>query len=154
MKCNVFILFGLISSLAFASPNDITIVAGGQSHVVTEREMLGMTQRSIVSSTSWTGANNYTWTGPLLSDVLGDLPPKGVIDVEAYNDYVATIPLEYIKSYAPILAHSRNGKRLTITEKGPWMIMFPRNDYPALRRSDTDAYYVWHIKKITIIPTK
>jgi hypothetical protein len=67
----------------------------------------------------------------------------------ALNDYVAMIPIEDLK-FEPILATKVDGRVLTIRDKGPLWITYPRDANKALQDSRYDARWVWQLNKLHV----
>ncbi|MEE1657753.1 oxidoreductase [Microvirga sp. CF3062] len=67
----------------------------------------------------------------------------------ALNDYVAIIPMEDLR-FEPILATKVNGRVLTIRDKGPLWITYPRDQYKVLQDARYDARWVWQLNKLHI----
>lgn len=67
----------------------------------------------------------------------------------ALNDYVAIIPIEDLK-FEPILATKVNGRVLTMRDKGPLWIAYPRDAYSALQDHRYDSRWVWQLNKLHI----
>ncbi|HSC79235.1 MAG TPA: molybdopterin-dependent oxidoreductase, partial [Chitinolyticbacter sp.] len=67
-----------------------------------------------------------TFEGPLLRDVLANAGVRGTqLSLRALNDYVTTIPVADSQRYNVILARKRNGKLMTVRDKGPLFVMYP-----------------------------
>lgn len=67
----------------------------------------------------------------------------------ALNDYVAVIPIEDLK-YEPILATKVDGRVLTIRDKGPLWIAYPRDSYKILQDAKYDYRWVWQLNKLRV----
>ncbi|MBJ6126072.1 molybdopterin-dependent oxidoreductase [Microvirga splendida] len=65
----------------------------------------------------------------------------------ALNDYVAVIPMEDLK-FEPILATKLDGRALTIRDKGPLWIVYPRDRHKVLQDARYDARWVWQLNKL------
>lgn len=68
----------------------------------------------------------------------------------ALNDYVAELPLSDFETYRPIIAHTANGKPMSIREKGPTMIIYPYDSDPALRGEIFLSRSVWQVKTLIV----
>ena len=108
-------------------------------------EALGRT--TLVTSTAWT-EGRAEFEGVLLSALVERVGATGKTAVAiALNDYKVEIPVEDFSSYPVILAYRMNGKRLRIRDKGPLWIIYPQDDYPALKTKQTQAKWVWQVKE-------
>ncbi|MBF9198136.1 hypothetical protein [Microvirga terrestris] len=67
----------------------------------------------------------------------------------ALNDYVAVIPTEDLK-FEPIIATKVEGRMLTIRDKGPLWIAYPRDLHKVLQDSRYDARWVWQLNKLHV----
>ena len=98
-----------------------------------EEEFMSLPQSSITTSTTWTTRSRFD--GPLLAK----LAPEHIgasgsrLDVQALGNgtYSASIPMSDLQAFSPILAHSRDGKRMTARDHGPLFVMYPRDKYPS-----------------------
>jgi hypothetical protein len=107
-------------------------------------------QRTLVTKTPWhQGAIRFT--GPLLRDVLALVGAKGdKLYAVALNDFTGTIPMADVNEHDVVLAHSINGKRLTVRDKGPLFIIYPFDQKPQLRSSVYYARSVWQLHKLDV----
>jgi hypothetical protein len=67
----------------------------------------------------------------------------------ALNDYVAVIPIEDLK-FEPIIATKMEGRILTIRDKGPLWIVYPKDSHKVLQDSKYDARWVWQLNKLHV----
>ncbi|NQW10875.1 MAG: molybdopterin-dependent oxidoreductase [Alphaproteobacteria bacterium] len=109
-------------------------------------EALGST--TLVTSTAWT-EGRPEFEGVLLSALIERIGATGSTAVAiALNDYKVEIPIEDFTRYPVILAYRMNGKRLRVRDKGPLWIIYPQDDFPALKTKQTQARWVWQVKEI------
>lgn len=108
-----------------------------------------LTSREATMETPWTkGA--ATFKGPLLSAVLKAVGASGgAIKVRALNDYAADIPAEDAE-LATILATHLDGKRMSVRDKGPLMLVYPFDLDQSLYNEKYFARSVWQIKEIEV----
>jgi hypothetical protein len=52
--------------------------------------------------------------------------------------------------YAPILAHTRDGSRMSRSDFGPLFIVYPRDRFPALRAPIMGARMAWQVCRIDV----
>lgn len=72
---------------------------------------------------------NYTFSGPLLSDVMILAGAEGkTARPMAMDGYQAEIPWDSISTYKPILATHADGEPMGVGGYGPTMIVFPPTD--------------------------
>jgi hypothetical protein len=67
----------------------------------------------------------------------------------ALNDYVAVIPMEDLE-FEPLLATKVDGRVLTIRDKGPLWIAYPRDRHKVLQDARYDARWVWQLNKLRV----
>lgn len=113
-----------------------------------------LAQRTIATATPWySGASEFT--GPLLRDVLtaagAVTDSSGMLRCTALNDYRVDIPLDDARRYDVVVAHLRNGKPMSVREKGPLFVIYPFDEHSQLR---TSTYYnrcIWQLKAIDLL---
>lgn len=85
-----------------------------------------------------------------LRAVLDRLGAKGKsLRASALNDYVAVIPIEDL-NFDPILATKVDGRVLTIRDKGPLWISYPRDAHKVLQDAKYDYRWVWQLNKLHV----
>jgi hypothetical protein len=116
-----------------------------------EEEFMSLPPSSITTSTTWTKRSRFD--GPLLANVLKHIDANGSrLDVQALDDYSASIPMSDLDAFGPILAHSRDGKRMTARDHGPLFVMYPRDRYPSkLNTLPAQAKFIWQVRRITVV---
>jgi len=101
-----------------------------------------------VTSTAWTEGQS-TFEGVLLSKLMERVGASGATAVAvALNDYKVEIPVADFKQYPVILAYKMDGEFLKIRDKGPLWIIYPQDDFPALKTKQTQAKWVWQVKEL------
>jgi hypothetical protein len=104
----------------------------------------------IVTKTPWHAAP-ARFSGPALKTLLERLGARGkVLRLTALDHYEVSVPMQDLELYAPVLALRMDDKALTIRSKGPVLLMYPFDSYPAI---DTDLYYgrsVWQLQRIQV----
>ena len=124
-----------------------------EDQLLSIEQLLALPQQEFSTLHTWTEVKE-TFSGPLLEDVV-NLICKGVVSVElkALNDYSITVDFEGVKQYKPIIAHSINGQRLSIRDKGPLWVMV---DYEThnLDSKNLESLMVWQLSDIVILRTE
>lgn len=111
-------------------------------------EALGV--ENLTTSTSWTDGRQR-FEGVRASQVLKAVGAEGtIVEATAVNDYTAEIPVEMFRDFPVLLALRQNGKMLTVRDKGPVWIVFPRDDYPELNDPRIDIRWVWQLSSIAV----
>jgi hypothetical protein len=67
----------------------------------------------------------------------------------ALNAYVSVLPMEDL-SFQPVLATKVDGRTLTIRDKGPLWIVYPRDHHKVLQDAKYDARWVWQLNKLHV----
>ena len=68
----------------------------------------------------------------------------------ALNDYQVDIPLQDFVDYPVLFALRMDGQELTVRDRGPIWIVYPRDDYPELRNERVNARWVWQLSGLTV----
>ncbi|GAB4362043.1 MAG: molybdopterin-dependent oxidoreductase [Kiloniellaceae bacterium] len=123
--------------------------AAGAAHF--DRAMLAaLPQHEIRTSTEWTDGVKV-FRGPLVRDVLAAVGASGETAVAtAVNDYAVEIPLSDFAAYPVVLAMSMDGETLSLRNKGPLWIVYPRDDHAALRNSEMNSRWIWQLRSLEI----
>jgi hypothetical protein len=67
----------------------------------------------------------------------------------ALNDYEVEIPFTDLR-FSPLLAMRVDGRELTIRDKGPLWIVYPRDDNDELQSEIFDSRWVWQLKQLRV----
>lgn len=115
-----------------------------------DKEMLeALGQASIATHTVWYD-QPQTFEGVPLAAVLERVGAKGKSMVaSALNDYKISIPFEDLK-FNPLLAMQSNGKLLSVRDKGPLWIVYPRDEHKDLRVEMYDSRWVWQLNRLHV----
>jgi len=152
------LLLALLSPAASAAPLalDVQGMIGRTNdpdhsvYHISEAELLKLPVHTITTSTTWTPKS--TFSGPLLGDVLKLVDARAdSIELRTIDDYSYTVSAREAERYGAILAYSRNGVRLTVSNFGPLFLIYPRDAYPSeLSGSAAEAKFVWQIKAMVV----
>ena len=106
--------------------------------------------REIKTENPWdTGITSYE--GVLLRDLMKYVKAKGTTaSFVALNDYSSEIPLADIDKIDVILAYRRGGEYLSVRDKGPFFVVFPFTDVPALKTEARYGQSVWQVNHIVV----
>lgn len=111
-------------------------------------EALGV--KTVATTTSWT-TGKHEFSGPLGRSVMEAVGAKGgMLSFVAINDYKVQIPAADFQKYPAILALKMDGEYMTIRNKGPLWVIYPRDDYPELVDKAHDAKWIWQIKAVEV----
>jgi hypothetical protein len=116
-----------------------------------DRAMLeALPQTTVATSTDWTDGQPV-FTGPLARDVLAAAGVSGtIVDAGALNDYHVTFPAADFADWDVILAMTMDGTPLSVRDKGPIWIVYPRDDNPGLANPEVNSRWVWQLQSLTL----
>lgn len=146
--CVIYILCRAFPALAAG----ITIAfPGTRPEIVLDQEQIAQLPHTIIRTTTpWTkGVTEFE--GVLLRDLLGD-DRHHDIDVIAMNAYTARIPVSDINQIDVILAYKVNGAYPSIRQKGPYWVIYPRDNLPEMSEQDLNMRMVWQVQRIRVAP--
>lgn len=124
-------------------------------YLLTEGAILALPQVVTKTHTVWT-EGLQTFEGPLARDVLSAAGIEAeslvgkVATLHASNDYTIEIPAEDFIKYDVIIARKMNGISMTVRDKGPYWLIYPRDEVSELTDSRFDHRWVWQLTKIKI----
>lgn len=88
--------------------------------------------------------------GPLLADVLKAAGATGkLVTVYALDGYGAKIPMSDLAAWPVVLGLKADGRWLGLGGRGPAWVVYPRDQYPALKDQD-DSKWVWSAVRIKV----
>lgn len=126
-----------------------------QGTVIEERVLAladvdALPQKEVRTDTQWT--DPVTFSGPSLAE-LAKLGNRPVVEAEVFalNDYSAKVPAEDWEKRGAILASRIDGKTMPIRDKGPYWVMYPIDDDPALATQEYFARMVWQVSRIDFV---
>ena len=103
---------------------------------------------AIRTSTEWTEGQPL-FEGVRFSKVLDAVGAHGTtVLARALNDYSGEIPIDDLKEYPVLLAWRLDGAPLA-ADRAPLWIIYPRDDYPALKERD-DLLWAWQLATIDV----
>ena len=116
-----------------------------------DREMLEALETvSLTTTTAWT-EGPVTFDGPLARDVLALVGADGeVVTATALNDYAVDIPFTDFQDYDVVLALKMNGEAMSVRDKGPIWIVYPRDDHAELQTVEYNARWIWQLRSLNV----
>jgi hypothetical protein len=114
----------------------------------------GMPQKSLETqlppSLGLTGL--HQWSGVPLSHIAALLGagPDAEIQLIALNNYTVSVPMSDLRRYDPVLASRRNGKPLSVRDKGPFILIYPFDQYRELDAQDYLNRSIWQVHEIRL----
>lgn len=89
--------------------------------------------------------------GVLMRDLLHLVGARGtVVEALALNNYSVDIPVADFHQYDVLLATHMDGERLLPSGKGPFWIVYPRNNSRQLQDIRYDYRWVWQLHRLTV----
>lgn len=142
--------------VASDSPVRLTIVGRkGTRTLLTDADLDRLAQVNLDTTTFWTDGVQH-FEGVLLRDVLAvaGIDPAaegGNLEAEAYNEYAVRLPLSDAVDWDVLLARRMNGHVLTLRDKGPLWIVYPRDQHPALLDNNYNHRWVWQLRQFKLL---
>ena len=130
----------------------LTVSDASGEHVARfDQAMLeALPQATIATSTDWTDGQPV-FTGPLARDVLAAAGVAGTtVDAGALNDYHVAFPAADFAEWDVILAMTMDGEELSVRDKGPLWIVYPRDEHPELANPEINSRWVWQLQSLTL----
>lgn len=120
---------------------------------LTDAELLALPQQSFTTRHEWADKPQH-FQGPFLKDVLElSCPDVTDINLRALNDYRIDVKLENIAHLKPILAHTIDGERTSIRDKGPLWLMVDIDDLEE-KPQGLAGLLIWQLSDIIITHTQ
>lgn len=123
----------------------------GMAVKMTRSDLMNLPQVKLKTATEWTdGAPVFE--GPLARDVIKNLEGHGekVANAVAVNDYSVEIPLTDFQKYRVVLALSMNGRELSLRDKGPIWIVYPRDQHKELHDPVFNSRWIWQLDRLEL----
>jgi hypothetical protein len=130
-------------------------VVGSDGKIVTysSHDLAKLPQHTLTTHTAWT-SGSHEFAGVRLADLLkaSGIEPKAKdyshVIASALNDYVIDIPFEDVAKYDVLVATSMDGRPLTVRDKGPYWLVYPRDQFEELRDPRFDNRWAWQLKEL------
>lgn len=142
----------MTAGISVAQDIQYSVDNGTGSNTIYADQIMALPMHQIATTTSVTEGVQH-FEGVLMRDLLALMArhePGETVVVGALNDYEVEIPMADFIRFDVILAHSMNGTRLTSRDKGPWWIIYPRDDHEELQDIRYDTRWVWQLNRVEI----
>lgn len=107
--------------------------------------------RSTTTATPWYEGPR-TFSGPLVTALLDAVGAQGgTLRLIALNDYSADVPVAELQEHPVILATHLDGARMSVREKGPFFLIYPFDEAPALFNEVYFGRSVWQVTRIEVL---
>lgn len=122
---------------------------GVKEYTLAQIESIGL--KRLRTSTFWP-EDDGVYEGILLSGLLVDIGMEKCtsLKITALDDYQVGIPCTDFAAWPVLLATRREGKTMSIREKGPTRIIYPKDIGGDIALSDMRSRWIWAIKTISI----
>lgn len=102
------------------------------------------------TETPWTKGRTR-FEGPLGSALLDAVGASGTsLHVVALNDYAVDVPVADFRQWPVILAVKKNGKPMSVRDKGPIFVVYPFDVDPSLYNEKVFSRSAWQVKSIEV----
>ncbi len=106
--------------------------------------------RATVTETPWT-KGSVKFEGPLGAALLDQIGAEGTtLRITALNDYVVEVPIEDFRKWPVIFATRKDGKAMTVRDKGPIFIIYPFDLDRSLYNEKIFSRSAWQVKSIEV----
>ena len=150
----VIMIFAIATQTTSASSEAIlTVVVGDESIAIQREDLTTLDTVTIATGTDWTDGVN-TFKGPLIRDVLEFAGVRNysseMVSAKAANDYSVEIPAGDFTKYDVILATEMDGEQLTLRDKGPLWIVYPRDEHAELNDPVINSRWIWQLVELSV----
>ena len=104
------------------------------------------------TETAWS-EDPITFDGVLLSavlDVIGASAGATTLKVTALNDYAIEVPIADARAWPTILALKADGEYMSVRDKGPLWLVYPRHMNSQFGNDKYNARWIWQIATIEV----
>ncbi|MDK9695490.1 MAG: hypothetical protein OEL76_03785 [Siculibacillus sp.] len=107
-------------------------------------------RRITETETPWT-KGMVRFEGPLGAALLDELGATGtVLKITALNDYAVEVPVEDFRKWPVILATRKDGKPMSVRDKGPIFVIYPFDVDRSLYNEKIFSRSAWQVKSIEV----
>lgn len=116
-----------------------------------DRAMLeGIGLWTLETTTPWTDGRQ-SYVGVLARDLLLAVGARGQrVTARGLNDYVVDIPIADFLKYPVIFAFKVDDRYMRVRDKGPVMIVYPRDKFDELKSPRYSSKWVWQLRELDI----
>jgi hypothetical protein len=128
--------------------------AQGRRRAFDRAALEALPRRELAAHTPWFDGR-AVFAGPLLRNVLAAAGApanfNGTLRCTALNDYRVDVPAADARGFDVVVAHIRDGKPMTVRDKGPLFVIYPFDEHPQLRNSTYYSRCIWQLKAIELV---
>lgn len=131
----------------------LTITEAEADPVRLDRAMLAALPATTYRTTTIWTEGTQAFTGVTLQALMERIGAKGqTLRAYAINDYAIDIPWSDVTNGVALLAYARNGKAMSVREKGPLWIVYPYDSDRVFRQGTFHARSIWQLDRIDVLP--
>jgi hypothetical protein len=122
-----------------------------EAGAIFDRTMLeALGTQKLRTSSDWTDGT-VEFEGVPARAVMAAVGARGTtLIASALNDYKVEIPISDFENYPVLFALKMDGHELTVRDRGPIWIVYPRDDFPELRNERVNSRWVWQLSGLTV----
>lgn len=130
---------------------DGRISQGDQDQVIMDLATLQTLTPHRISTSTVVTDGVLQFDGVLMRDVFDYVGANGkTVTATALNGYEVTIPMRDFVDFDVLLAWAADGQPLTINDKGPFWIIYPRDQHEVLQDIRYDYRWVWQLSSLRV----
>ncbi len=142
---------GTVPATAMAMDLVVKDLVAGTEKSYSEQELRDIKTVRLSTTTPWTeGVQEFV--GTPMADIFGVGNGASLIRLTALNDYVATMPADFVTDDYPIIAYERNDMPMSVRDKGPYWLILPFDRDDAFMTESMMSRSVWQLVQIEILP--
>lgn len=149
----VWLLFCTFANVNSALANRLKVALSCEHSTTISRQEL-MNQFPVTSFTThlpW-DAEPAKFSGVKVSDLTALFAPQKpkILYFSALNEFRASIEVNDLVEYQPIIAYSINGDAISIRKRGPFMLLYDLDKFPHLNVPEYHNKMIWQINEVSI----
>ncbi|RDL44879.1 hypothetical protein DN730_04485 [Marinomonas piezotolerans] len=130
---------------------DIGVTNQDDGTMVFDLDMLRSLPNLTLSTDNPWKEGKHSYQGFSAIDLLDAIDASGdMLRITALNYYITEVPISDFNQFGTIIAHSIDGRTMSVRTKGPLMVVYDFDDHPQLR---SETYYgrsIWQIQSIEV----
>jgi len=142
--------FALFAVPAPSVAQDSTAILHVSGKAFDRAALEAMAIETVETTTAWTDGKQV-FEGPLARDILAAADAQGeTVRAVALNDYAVEIPVSDFHRYDVIIALRHNGEAMSVRDKGPLWIIYPRDAHSELQTSAQNDKWIWQLSRLDV----
>ena len=129
------------------------VLPEGKVQAFDAAQLAALPVQTLHTTTAWTdGVRRFE--GPLLRELFArtgrPLAAGDTVVAQALNGYEIRIPAQDLLTWPVIAAYRMDGQPLSRRDKGPFWIVYPRDEHPVLRDARFDHRWAWQLERLSL----